>query len=593
MNPISEQEEFEFRLRAEQEASQDNVVQNPLNDVAGSQFNIAGPMASGATIPSGGSLDEARSLAADTGKAGLGLVEGFTGGIPRGIAEKVTGKDLSEFRGSGVGQFAGFMAGPGKLASSIGKGVAKKVVPEAFKTGGRFLEGRGVLPYGSRVASVLGKMTPTAAKAGAIEGGVAGAIGGALFPQEDDLAPEKRALAALAGGVIGAPIGAAVGGLGGFLKSKQLARSAKKVGEKLEKINVREPFKRVTAGSIFPVKNPNQFIDVEKGKLELANKEMTNLLAQEVDEAETVLKDLIPKWERANYDTYGAGLDDIAEGMRKSGKTIKVSELADELNTYLKKRNLIGEAPFRQPATSPTDRALVRWADELNKYRNSQTGTSPNASENLQDAVMGLDDVMVRMRSIKKTIPSKVTSGRTPMTPEYGGGREMDRILINLLDDGSNAKLAELKRNYAKFADLRDFARAKFDINSEYAQKSGQDLLQKFAKDSGRSTVDLTLDRGTVKKLEALEKEVGIPFLSKLRKYGSSFDALEENTRLLEEKAARTGVVTEAIAKRSQEAIRGIADKLKVPETLARQLATAAYAYLLSRSLGAVIKRND
>jgi hypothetical protein len=78
-----------------------------------------------------------------------------------------------------------------------------------------------------------------------------------------------------------------------------------------------------------------------------------------------------------------------------------------------------------------------------------------------------------------------------------------------------------------------------------------------------------------------------------LRKYGGKFDRLEQNVKLLEEKAARTNVMAKVIETRNQEAIRGITDKLKVPETIVKQLATAAYAYILARTLGNVIGRDD
>lgn len=561
MNPISEQEEFEFRLRAEKEAAYSNIVRNEL------------PKFGGSDLLSRQGLNPASGIVGgDVINTGLGVVEGLTAGIPRGVAEAVTGKNLKEFRGNVVGQGAGFLVGPTALAEKAGVGAAKKLVPEAFKTTGRLATAKS--------KEAMSKLIPSAIKAGAIEGGVSGVVGGALFPQEDALNVAKRAYAATVGGLIGGGVGAMTGGVGGFIKAKQLNKSAKRVMEKLDKINTREPFERPTAGEIFPTKNPKMFEQAERVRLEQVKEDMTNLLAEDVDEVEGVVKELVPKWERMNYEKFGAGLDKIATDMEKSGKNIKVGDLSDELNTYLKKRGLLGtEKPYDQIATSNTDRAIIKWAKDLNKYR-----------EEFGDASLGLKDVRQRMLDVKNTVPSKVVNGKAPMTPEVSGGREMDRILTKLLDDGSNEALATLNRNYAEFADMRDFARAKFDIASDYLPKEGQGMLQKFAKNSGASVVDLTLDRGTVQKLNQLEKEVGVPFLTKLRKYGSNFDELENNVRLLEEKAARTGVVVEAIKRRNTESFRDILDKIKVPETLARQLTTAAYAWILSKTLSNALR---
>jgi hypothetical protein len=515
---------------------------------------------------------------------GLGVVEGLTGGIPRGIAEAVTGKNLKEFRGNVVGQGAGFLVGPTALAEKAGVSAAKKFAPEAFKTAGRLATAKS--------KEAMARIIPSAIKAGAIEGGVSGIVGGGLFPQEDALNVAKRAYSATVGGILGAGVGALSGGIGGFIKAKQLNKSAKKVMEKLDKINTRQPFERPTAGDIFPTKNPKTFEQAESIRLEQVKTDMTNQLSRDVDEAEGVVKELIPKWERANYDAYGNGLNNISEEMSKSGKTIKLSQLSDEINSYLKKRGLLGvEGGAEQIATSPSDRAMIKWAKDMLKYRGESgdlmaQGTSKQGG----DAVVELKDVLTRMRAVKKGIPSKVVNGKAPMTPEHSNGRELDRILGNLLDDGSNVKLGELKSRYAEFADMRDFARAKFDITSDYLPKEAQGLLQKFGKGSGASMVDLTLDRGTVQKLNQLEKEVGVPFLSKLRKYGSDFDALDNNVRLLEEKAARTGVVVDAIKQRNTESFRSILDKIKVPETLARQLTTAAYAWILSKTLSNSLK---
>jgi hypothetical protein len=60
--------------------------------------------------------------------------------------------------------------------------------------------------------------------------------------------------------------------------------------------------------------------------------------------------------------------------------------------------------------------------------------------------------------------------------------------------------------------------------------------------------------------------------------------------KLLEEKAARTGVVVDAIKQRNTESFRSILDKIKVPETLARQLTTAAYAWILSKTLSNALR---
>ena len=101
----------------------------------------------------------------------LGLFEGATGGIPRGLLKKATGYELPQ--GNGLARVVGAVLGPGKVAS-----MAAKALP--------------VIKGVSTAAKVARVAAPALTE---------GAVVSALAPQEDALDIAKRAKGALTGGV--------------------------------------------------------------------------------------------------------------------------------------------------------------------------------------------------------------------------------------------------------------------------------------------------------------------------------------------------------------------------------------------------------
>lgn len=633
-----------------------------------SKTSLFGPTQLGSAIAEGRGSEEFGATAKKASDDLLGFIEGATAGIPRGAIEAMT--DFKIPRGSMVGQTAGFIAGPGKVANMAGKAVGKKVFGEAVKgTGRKVAEATS--------SGFVGNAVKAGLKKGAVTGATEGAVGGALFPQDEAFNLRNRFVAGLTGAGIGAPLGATIGGLGAWGKAKVLNSSAKKVVSNLEKIRGRGEGKGTSEGAIYDlpgnpsnitkrsVKNPvtgkveiqdaparsrksftpgvegfKKVSDREAGAIKQGGKSKINFLRQQKDEAITGLKlkneedlarlemskngieeifsegsdeaintvkKLGPKWIRAKYNWYGNSLDKIASDMAEDGVSVKVSSLSDELSGILKNRRIGLEAQAETATASTSERAVSRWFEKLASFRQYDKATGA-----YRDGAMQVSDILDEMSRIRELGDDRMN-------------REISQALTNVLEKSGGAKYAEritnLKKEYAKFVPLRDLVENSFEPQTENVM-GGKRLLENLAKKKS-GVVDRTLDVDTIRKLENLEKELGVPFLQKLRSYGDQTEVLAsqeqalkkmlseklaatrsstaeamrgvrtETTDALAEQAkklARTEAVNSAIEARLKGRMNEAFLALKIPETIARQMATAGFAYLLTLSLGKMIR---
>lgn len=615
-------------IRRELERRKNNSPEIPK-----STSRMSGVVGGVANILSGNAKEEAQAVGQETLNNVVGAVEGFTGGFVNDEnMSSLTGIDLPD--GSNVGKIMGFIAGPGKIANLAGKGV-------------KSLFGKGAKEAGTRIAKAtskgfVGNSFKSGVKTGMATTATEGAVGGFLFPQEE-LDFKNRFMAGVVGGLIGAPIGAVFGGAKGFLEAKKVTRSAKKVKDYISKIRSRPEGQGVSDGPIFSgtdyVKTASKNIDDIKNartskidalrskgqenidsikssynddliNLESAKAELEQLFINDSDEAIKAIKEVGPKWVNSKYQWYGNTLDDIANDMSKRKVSIKVSNLSDELNEILKNRRVGLQEPYGASRMTSSEAAVNKWVTKLNKFRSKYANDAVDPIYD-QDANMMLSDVVDELAKIRKIGDKRMS-------------RELDRALGNILeksgDSVSAQRLADLNKEYAKFTPLRDLIENSFEPVTENVVK-GRKVLGEVAKQS-KGLVDRNLNVDQIRQLQKLEKELGIPFLKKLQSYGDDMELLKEQETALkkmlaekisqsrsmtsdvmrgvrvdaqqalksqQDKLARTNAVMEALETRVNEQLDLNLKAVKVPETVASQMKTAALAYLLARVLGKTI----
>lgn len=625
-------------------------------------------------------------------ETGLGIIEGATSGLGRrfspvsGMVTDVTKPD-SFGRGNVTGQIGGFAAVPAQAADLV----AKRVVGDVAKGVGLKV-GRATAK--EFIGNTIKNEFSNAGAKGVVAGGVGGLLAPQENPLDLKARLITGGITALTGGLVGAGIGGLKGffdAKGLNQSAKRVTELLDRVRStkvpvssgpiypiagnpsNLNIVNEIGGVKAIVGQKVRPSYTPNQpnynatnkaetlgirnkaaeeiqnvrnarqsklnFLkqkDVDAANLErttqevngshldAAQSQLEDMLVQNTDEAIGKVKEVAPDFYGAKYEWYGNQVNKINEKMLKKGGSVNVSKLSNELQGILQKERLIGEPPYVRAPVNASERALLKWHADLNKYRQGELsgGTSNVASENLQDAVLDVKDVLARQ--------SEVANGAT--RGDYGAMRivgDTKKAVIDAFGD-VGGDVSAMQQNYAKFAELRDFIDTTFEPNTQNIDKGRKALANIF--NQKKSYVDMSLSPDQVRQLNQVEKELGIPFFSKLRSYGNDTAALEKQMAdlkrmaankvafspeeqavrnqaasqirdiagkakmaqdLAADKLARTNTVTEAITRRVSGELRNVFDKLRVPEMVARQMETAAVAYILTRVLAGAIKRND
>lgn len=618
----------------------------------------SGVVGLGSDIAQGRGMESLKAMGKQAKEDVLGIAEGATGGLVRGAIEKTTGKDLKGYRGSLQGQAVGFMAGPGKIAGAIGKKAGAKVLGK-MGMADDVLKAPGVQEALKR--GFLGKALKPAIVKGATEGAVAGTLGGIAFPQEDPFDIGKRVLTGVASGALSAGIGAVTAGAGALQQAKKLTSMAKRVNDNLNKIRERKvslfeggkPLESFDVKAETPFKiqgeNARNVIRGQRAgvKQSLANKKSAFMSGQNAskatrennlsvlqsvktdledaivngsDEAVTKVKELFPQYAQKNYQWYREGLDEIISNNMKSGKSISAQAFFNDIDDLLKKKMITGDGgAIKRSASGPTEQRLLDlWKRMVPKDEAGKIDLSKQISGNL-DLKEILRERMKIRNSIQKNVLSGSKSGGTG-SDLYG---RFNEIIGKNLDDGG-ASIKALNKEYSNFARLRDFADDYFEIRTGDIQKGRKFLAN--ATQKGFSESDLGLDVDAIRKLKTLEKEMGVPFLDKLRQFSGRFDELGAKISNLEkmamesggfdetavakslmaqdevlantlsqidDKVARSEAILDAMKRRSNLGFKTISESINIPEVRVNQMAQAAYAYVLAITLGGVLKKKD
>lgn len=450
----------------------------PMQADKTSKSKLYGAMALGSELIKGRLGAEVKNTGEEAKQVALGFVEGATAGIPRGIIEATTGKDLKGYRGNVAGQIVGNVVVPGSLALKATKAIK-----------------------GAGLASVLGR------------GALAGTIEGALLPNEDSLNVPDRASQALTGAMAGAA-GSVI--LDRGIKTFQGIKKYREANKALKELD----------DEIFKLKDPNGADSQRVAQIQNEKKTIKGWLKENLatDKERSVTKlkslasDLDDSAQQASVEVkskiarkmgdfkrdWGDRFDAVLESSKSTTKASSVIEDIDKTYSELDSMGIdlsgkpVGALEQLRSRMEKliSKKSVMSAVDESENVKRSILGLDqikPNVTESVVDPIVENVELAKMLREVRQSLSSKA---------RVSGDFSVDDIAGSIFNKNFSGRvrgldgMEDLYSEYSEFKKMSDYAYKTFKPNRDQVNTSVR-VLKNIG--LGKATPD---DVSGIKKIE-------------------------------------------------------------------------------------------